>query len=93
MTKKQIYLIPWKETGGNKSWARLDFSQKSEPFDILLNDGVILPNNCHFLSADMNLGAFSFTYHLFSRKSHFTHDGQKAKSTMCKHLMECSIKV
>lgn len=29
-----------RKTGGNKSWARLDFSQKSQPLDSLLNDGV-----------------------------------------------------
>lgn len=38
---RQIYFKPWKETGGNKSWAGPDFSQKSQPLDILLNDGVI----------------------------------------------------
>lgn len=92
---RQIYWISWKETGGNKSWARLDFSQKSQPLDILLNDGVISPHNDHFLSADMNLAAFSFTYHLFCRKSHFTHDSKKKvkKKKMCKHLIECCIKV
>lgn len=91
---RQIYWIPWKETGCNKSWARLDFSQKSQPLDILLNDGVISPHNGHFLSADMNLAAFSFIYHLFCRKSHFTHDSKKkVKRMMCKHLIEGCIKV
>lgn len=74
---RQIYFIPWKETSGNKSWAGLDFSQKSQPLEIPLNDGVISPYNSQFLSADMNLGAFFFSYHLLRCKSHFTHNGKK----------------
>lgn len=88
--------MPWKETGGNKSWAGLNFSQKSQPLDILLNDGVISPptpaNSCQltWISAPFSLVTI---YSPVNPTSPTTAKKKKAKRTMSKHLVEGSIKV